>query len=210
MLRGETSEDIIDLSATGEIATDAETESGIVGIAEFGSDVFQAVVSGIATAATHAYSAEGESEVVDDDEKILKREFLLIHPESDGHATEIHKCRWLEYEEFAVFYFDFSHVAVSAGVEVSAGLGHESVGHHKSDVVTCIYVFRADVAEPDNEETFHSILIYCESRLRRHFVNALRVIEATARSRERVVRMPGGCFTNNIREIPVVAGTSPK
>ncbi len=59
LLRGEMSEDLIDLTTARKVVAYAEAQSCVVLRAEHGGNVLQSVVSGVAAGGLEAYGAEG-------------------------------------------------------------------------------------------------------------------------------------------------------
>lgn len=154
-LFGELSEHEVDLMPLGEFVAHSDPQTGVVGVAKFGCNVFQSVVSGIAASLLKADASERKGKIIDHDQKILEGKFLLVHPESHGYSAKIHECGWLQQEEFAVLDFDGGHIAVSAGAPGCASLLGESVDHHKSCIVASSDIIGTYVAESDYQISFH-------------------------------------------------------
>lgn len=50
----------------------------------------------IGAALAHAYRANRQTQVIDEDKYVLQWNLLLLHPIADGVSTEIHVCRGLK------------------------------------------------------------------------------------------------------------------
>ena len=151
LLGSEASEDEIHLSAAGEVVADAETQAGVLLRAEDGGDVAQTVVAALATAGLHAQRAEGQGEVVGNDEELRGGDFLLVQPVAHGIAAEVHIRGGLEEEELLVLHADGRDEAVAAVLPRGAGIGSQLIDDAKAYVVARVGVLGTDIAETCNE-----------------------------------------------------------
>lgn len=64
---------------------------------------------------------ERQRDVVDDDENVFQRNFLGLHPVTDGFPAQVHVGRRLEQDECPSFVFQFRYRAVALGAKNSIG-----------------------------------------------------------------------------------------
>ena len=114
-------------------------------------------MTAVAAALAYADFAERQSKVVADDEKMVERNFLLLHPIGHGLSTQIHIGGWLDEDKGAASRFHLGAIGVTNLAKSSIGRLSQSVQYFKSYVVAGVGVFGADVAQPYNQ-IFHSRL----------------------------------------------------
>ena len=90
---------------------DAEAQAVEVRRAEFGLNVFQAVVSAVAAAELEADLAAGDVEFVVGDEDFLRPDFIKLRQSGDGFAGEVHVGVGFQKPDFAFGAADACGVA---------------------------------------------------------------------------------------------------
>ena len=151
LLFGELAQHEIDLPPLREFVADADAETRPLLAFEQLGDILQAVVSAVAAGGAQAEGAEGEVDVVADDEDVVQLDAELLLPVADGVAAQVHICGRLEQVELAAFVAYERHVAVAAGLENDIGCLSPGIQYHKADVVSRGGVFGTDVAESDDQ-----------------------------------------------------------
>lgn len=155
---GEAAEHPIDLPSFGEIATDAEAESGETFATALGGDILEPVMSACRSFGAHTKRSEGECDIVTYDEYVIERNLLGLHPVADGIAREVHVRVGLENFENLVFESEFAGRSIAIFMQLGIVSLCEGICYAKSDVVTCSVIFFSDIAESDDEK-FHLLLI---------------------------------------------------
>ena len=74
-------------------------------------------MSSVATLALESESAEGQSQIIDDDQYALDGDLLRAHPVAYGLATEVHIGGGLEDDELSILHSSHSYVAVALRLE---------------------------------------------------------------------------------------------
>ncbi len=98
-----------------------------------------------------ADGAEGQGEVVHQDEDVGRLDVLLVFPVAHGVAAEVHICRGFEQCHQLVLEAEAGDVAVAFGGPGGAYRLGQGVGDAEADVVPGAGIFRADVAQSDNK-----------------------------------------------------------
>ena len=154
LLGGEGTQHEVDLRAAREVVAQSDAQARIVLAYEL-LYVAQAVVRAGAAARLEAQGAQGQRQVVGDDEQAVLVDVLLVEPVAHGVAAQIHIGGGLEQEELASAHTALGHIAVAAVVENNIGRFCESVQYHIADVVAGGAVFGAGVAQTHNQIFVH-------------------------------------------------------
>ena len=151
LLGTEFAEDVVDELTFSVFVADADAQARVGRSAEELLDVLQAVVATGAAGGAQADGAEGEVDVVADNQEVVEGKVEFLLPVADGVAAQIHIRRRLEQVELAALVADDGHVAVAAGLENDIGCLGPGIQYHKADVVSRGGVFGTDVAESDHQ-----------------------------------------------------------
>ena len=111
---GEGAEHVVDLMAFRKLISHSYAETGVVGVAEFGGYVLEAVMASVRSPLLQADGAERKGKVIYHHQKVFKRELLMVHPVAYGDSAQVHEGGGLEEHQFAVLHLGDGHVAVSA------------------------------------------------------------------------------------------------
>ncbi len=122
-------------------------------------------MAAIAATLTDAYLAERQSQIVANDEKMVERNFLLLHPVGHSLSAQIHVSGWLDENKSAAARFHLRAIGVTNLAKSSIGRLSQGIQYFKSYVVAGVGVFSADVAQPYNQ-IFHRSIILHQRRLR--------------------------------------------
>ena len=152
----EAAEHEVHLCAGREAVADAHAQTGVLLRTEHLLDVAQPVVSARTALALEAQGADGQGEVVDDDEQVLAGDVLLVQPVADGVAAEVHERGGLEQHELAVLDGRVGHVAVAAVLKNSIGRLGKGVQYVVTYVVAGVFVFVAWIAQTDYQVFCHT------------------------------------------------------
>ena len=149
----------IHLSAAWKIVANAKTQTRIILSAKMFSDTFETIVSSLRTLATHPDSAKRQREVVNDDEYILQRNILLLHPIIDSPARKVHISSRLDKHQLSATALRLSHRRETSNIKNSARLLRKGVEHHKTNIVSRILVLGTNVAKSNNK-IFHNKYVF--------------------------------------------------
>ena len=119
-------------------------------------------MAAIAATLADADFAERQSKVVADDEKMVERDFLLLHPICNSLPAQIHVSGWLDENKGAATRFHLRAIGVTNLAKSSIGCLSQGIQYFKSYVVAGVGVFSADVAQPYNQ-IFHPSRLFCFS-----------------------------------------------
>jgi hypothetical protein len=81
---------VIDLMTAAEVASDTESQTGVVGALEKLCDVFKAIMATIATLCPHSQLAKWQGDIINDNEQVLLLNLQLLQPVSHGLTRKIH------------------------------------------------------------------------------------------------------------------------
>ena len=132
---------------------DADAKAPEVGRPELGGDALEAVVAGVATSFLELHRAREKIELVVNDEDLLGLDLVVGGHGLHGDARAVHEGGGLQKPHF------FALDAHAGGFprklpvfgEAAAVLFGEKIEHLKAAVVPRGFVFRAGIAEPDDQ-----------------------------------------------------------
>ena len=171
LIGGEFAQDVLNLVSLGEVVADAEAEAWEVGVAEGFDDVVEAVMGTAAAFGAHPEPSGRQVDVVADDEDVLLRHALVIHPIADGFAAEVHISGGHGQNERTSFVLPFGDVGVPVGAEGHRQFLRQCVHHLETDVVACAGILVLSVSETEYDEFF---AIFHLSKIRVQKYNFLR------------------------------------
>jgi hypothetical protein len=92
--------------------------------------------------------------LVDNNQTVLYGNFFLLQPVADRFPAQVHESIGFQQDQGTAFPFHLGEVSVVIAFPVAAQCGADKVQHVKSDVVTCVVVIVADIAEAC-DQIFH-------------------------------------------------------
>jgi len=176
LVGGELAQHVFDLVALCEVVADAEAEAREVAVAEGFDDVVEAVVGASAAFGAHPQPAGGQVDVVADDEDVLRRHVLMVHPVADGLAAEVHVGGGHGQDERASLVLPLGDVGVPVGAEGCRQLLSQRVHHLKTDVVARAGILVLSISQPEYDE-FSTIFHFSKFRVQKY--NFLRKMNGT-------------------------------
>src|SRR5688500_16272386 len=114
------------------LAANPETEAGVLLVTESLFDVLQPIVAARASLCTHAKCAEGDGQLVNDDQEIFFRYSEALHPVGDSLSAQVHVRGGFDQMHAAPFVFEFRLVRVTARGEVDAMFVRKLVKHKEA------------------------------------------------------------------------------
>ena len=144
-------EDIVDLPPLGVVGADAKPETGVLRTPQRCLDVLQTVVPAGATLSADAKFAKGDIQVINDDEEVLLRDILLLHPVADGITAEIDVGGGLEEDEDLILDPHLGDHAVALVLKGDTTLLRQRAEDAEAGVVSRITVLGAGIADPHDQ-----------------------------------------------------------
>src|SRR6056297_2454133 len=108
---------------------------------------------------THSQFSKIKGDIIKDDKEPVSFQLFLFQPVSDSIATAVHKGCWFNQDERSSPVFYFSTEPVTTVIKNSIGCLCKGIQYHKTNVMSCIFVIRTGVTQP-NDKVFHDIKFY--------------------------------------------------
>ena len=144
-------EDIVDLPPLGIVGADAKSETCVLCAPKRCLDMLQAVVPAGATLSADAKFAKGDIQVIDDDEEVLLRDILLLHPVADGITAEIDVGGGLEEDEDLILDPHLGNHAVALVLKGDTSLLCQRAQDAEAGIVSGVTVLGAGIADPHDQ-----------------------------------------------------------
>ena len=149
---GKLAKHVFYLIALGEVMPHTETESREVAVAKGLDDMIQAVMGTATPFGAHPEPARRQVDIIADNEDILLRDILALHPVSDGLATEVHVCGGHRQNQRASLVFAFGNIGVPIGAKCGRQLLRQCVHHLKTYIVAGPGILILRIPQPKNKE----------------------------------------------------------
>ena len=141
------------------LRADADLDAGELVGAEAGDDGFQAVVAAGRAVFADAELADGERNVVKEDEHPLRRDLIKVRGSLDRDAGGVHKgLRLHEKQPLAVEVRLRGEGLESLLGNLDLQARSQQVKGHETGIVTGLLVFRARIAEPRDQPVIRWLL----------------------------------------------------
>jgi hypothetical protein len=154
---GESTEDIFNLVTTAEVVAYTDTKTAVVRATKEGFDAAETVVSTGATLFFETDGAEGKSNVVYHNKKLVDGYFFGLHPIADGFTAEIHESGGFDENQGPSLMLDFGAIGTPLESPASLMAVGKGIDHHETGIVAGSLIFGSDVAQsPD--KIFHVVV----------------------------------------------------
>lgn len=160
IFRTESAKYKVNLPTAWEIVAYSKLQAVVGLCAEHLCNVVKPIVPAVRTALPHADGANGQAEVIDDNEQFFQSYLFLLHPISHGVSAEVHVSGWLQENELLVFHSHVGNETISFVLERNIGRLSEGVQYSESYIVAGSVVLRSDVSQPYNQ-VFHRTVAFC-------------------------------------------------
>jgi len=151
---------VVYLPSFGIFRSDPKAKPGIAGGSQNILDILKAIVTPVAPFCLQPKRAEGQVQVVRDDQQVLQRDLFPVQPVANRLAAPIHVGARLEAKQRPPLDPEGPDIAQAAGFEGAFFLPGHVVQDLKPNIVPGPCVLVPYVAQPGDQEFFHGICFF--------------------------------------------------
>ena len=118
-------------------------------------DGFDSIVAPCGAFFAKAKGAEGQGDVVVNDEHLFRRPLVKREDLLDGPAAQVHESLGFEQEDAAAGELREVALPFRTGLKYGTRGGGEAVQYHEPDVVAGVFILLAGIPEADDEGEGH-------------------------------------------------------
>src|SRR5690606_10613780 len=117
-------------------------------------------MSAITTFSFYPDGAKRQIEIVCYDKQIFQWDIFFLQPVQHGFSAQVHISTWLKQEQTSAFDFVCGDVAQFGRFKIQVFIMSQSVENFKTDIVTGVFIFGANVSKSGDEKFLHGVFFF--------------------------------------------------